>query len=85
MNFRGEFGISRNVTKFSYKTLHIPNCVCVLYFQFNFTHLIDYHHLNLKVYPTYNKRRKVNWICHILCRNCVIKHPIEGKIEGIIE
>jgi hypothetical protein len=27
------------------------------------------------------KRRKANWIGHILCRNCVLKHVIEGKIE----
>jgi ribosomal 50S subunit-associated protein YjgA (DUF615 family) len=28
------------------------------------------------------KRRKANWIGHILLRNCRIKH-IEGKIEGM--
>jgi hypothetical protein len=28
------------------------------------------------------KRRKANWIGHILCRNCFLKHVIEGKIEG---
>jgi hypothetical protein len=27
------------------------------------------------------KRRKANWIGHILCRNWVIKHVIEGRIE----
>ena len=27
------------------------------------------------------KRRKANWIGHILCRNCVQTHVIEGKIE----
>jgi hypothetical protein len=27
-------------------------------------------------------RRKANWIGHILCRNCLRKHVIEGKIEG---
>jgi hypothetical protein len=31
------------------------------------------------------KRRKVNWMGHILLRNCLIKHIIEGKIEGRIE
>jgi hypothetical protein len=31
------------------------------------------------------KRRKANWIGHILCRNCLLKHVIEGKIEGRIE
>jgi hypothetical protein len=28
------------------------------------------------------KRRKGNWICHILRRNCLLKHVIEGKVEG---
>jgi hypothetical protein len=31
------------------------------------------------------KRRKANWIGHILRRNCLLKHVIEGKIEGRIE
>jgi hypothetical protein len=31
------------------------------------------------------KRRKANWIDHILCRNCLLKHVIEGKLEGRIE
>jgi hypothetical protein len=26
------------------------------------------------------KRRKANWIGHILRRNCLLKHVIEGKI-----
>jgi hypothetical protein len=25
-------------------------------------------------------KRKANWIGHILCRNCLLKHVIEGKI-----
>jgi hypothetical protein len=25
------------------------------------------------------KRRKANWISHILCRNCLLKYIIEGK------
>jgi hypothetical protein len=28
------------------------------------------------------KRKKANWIGHILCRNCLLKHVIEGKIKG---
>jgi hypothetical protein len=28
------------------------------------------------------KRRNVNWIGDVLPRNCLIKHVIEGKIEG---
>jgi hypothetical protein len=31
------------------------------------------------------KRRKANWIGHILCRNCLLKHAIEGNLEGMIE
>jgi hypothetical protein len=27
------------------------------------------------------KHRKVNWICHILRMNCLLKHVIEGEIE----
>jgi hypothetical protein len=31
------------------------------------------------------KRRKANWIGHILSGNCLLKHVIEGKLEGRIE
>jgi hypothetical protein len=31
------------------------------------------------------KIRKANWIGHFLCRNCLLKHVIEGKLEGSIE
>jgi hypothetical protein len=31
------------------------------------------------------KRRVADWMGHILRRNCLIKHVIEGKIEGGIE
>jgi hypothetical protein len=31
------------------------------------------------------KRRKDNWIDHILRRNCHLKHVTEGKIEGRVE
>jgi hypothetical protein len=31
------------------------------------------------------KRRKANWIGHILRRNCLLNHVIEGKIEGLIK
>jgi hypothetical protein len=30
-------------------------------------------------------KRKVNWIGHILCRNCLLQRVIEEKIEGGIE
>jgi hypothetical protein len=31
------------------------------------------------------KRRKASWIGHILRRNCLLKHVIEGQLEGRIE
>jgi hypothetical protein len=31
------------------------------------------------------KIRKANWIGHMLRRNCLLKHVIEGKMEGRIE
>jgi hypothetical protein len=31
------------------------------------------------------KRRKATWIGHILRRKCLLKHVIEGKLEGRIE
>jgi len=31
------------------------------------------------------KRRKVNWIVHVLRRNCLLKHVIAGKLEGRVE
>jgi len=37
-----------------------------------------------KEYPTY-KREKANWVDHIFCINCLLKHVTEGKIEGKIE
>jgi hypothetical protein len=31
------------------------------------------------------KRRKIKWIGHILCRKCLLKYVVEGKIERRIE
>ena len=31
------------------------------------------------------KTRKANWICHALRTKCLLRHVIEGKIEGRIE
>jgi len=28
------------------------------------------------------RKRKANWIGHILCRNCLLQRVIEGKIKG---
>ena len=30
------------------------------------------------------RKRKANWIGHILRRNCLLQHVIEGKIKGQI-
>jgi hypothetical protein len=30
-------------------------------------------------------KKKANWIGHFLHRNCLLKHVIEGKLEGRIE
>jgi len=31
------------------------------------------------------RKRKDKWIGHILCRNCLLKQVIEGKIKGEME
>ena len=31
------------------------------------------------------RKRKANWIGHILCRNCLLKQVIKGKIKGDME
>jgi hypothetical protein len=31
------------------------------------------------------RKRKANWIGHILCRNCILQRVIESKIQGGIE
>jgi hypothetical protein len=31
------------------------------------------------------RKRKANWIGHILCRNCLLQRVIKGKIQGVIE
>ena len=31
------------------------------------------------------RKRKANWIGHILCRNCLLQRVIGGKIKGGIE
>jgi hypothetical protein len=34
--------------------------------------------------PHTTELRKANWTGHILCRNCLLKHVIEGKIERMV-
>jgi len=40
--------------------------------------------LLIQEYST-NRRGKANWIGHILGRNCLLEHDIEGKIEVRME
>jgi len=40
--------------------------------------------LERNILPTV-KRRKADWIGHILRRDCLLKHVIEEKVEGTIE
>jgi len=35
--------------------------------------------------PHIMNRRKDNWIVHMLCGNCLLKHVIEGKLRGTIQ
>jgi hypothetical protein len=37
------------------------------------------------MYILHTVNRRANWSGHILRRNCLLKHVIEGKIEGRIE
>ena len=51
---------------------------------------IIYYHLNIRVNEQRNilheiRKRKANWIGHILRRNCFLKRVIEGKIKGEME
>jgi len=36
-------------------------------------------------YPNTIRRKTTKWICHILHRNCLLIHVIEGKKEGRVE
>jgi hypothetical protein len=43
-------------------------------------------HFDAVIYHLHTiKRRKANWIGHILRRNSLLKQVIEGKLEGRIE
>jgi hypothetical protein len=37
------------------------------------------------ILPTIKRRRRTNWLGHILRRDCLLKHAIEGKIEWKLE
>jgi hypothetical protein len=37
-----------------------------------------------KIFYIKQKRRKANWIGHILLRNCLLEHVTVGKIERMV-
>jgi hypothetical protein len=39
----------------------------------------------LRAVESTTKRIKVNWVHHIMSRDCLLKHVTEGKLEGRIE
>ena len=58
--------------------------------KFSWTDLVRNEKVLLRVKEQRNilheiSKRKANWIGHILRRNCLLKHVIEGKIKGRIE
>ena len=52
-------------------TAHLQSNILYIFEQRNILHEI--------------RKRKANWIGHILRRNCLLQHVIEGKIKGHIE
>jgi len=50
-----------------------------------FEHIFFTLHLDERNILDTAKRRKANWIGHILRRNCLLKHVIREKIKGQIE
>jgi hypothetical protein len=44
---------------------------------------LQFHRLYTSLYEI--RKRKANWIGHILHRNCLLKQVIEGKIKGEME
>jgi len=40
---------------------------------------------NQGTFNVQKKRKKTDWIGHILCRNCLMKHVIEGKVNGMCQ
>jgi hypothetical protein len=51
---------------------------------------LDHHVRNEEAFHQRNilheiSKRKANWICHIVLRNCLLQQVIEGKIKGGVE
>ena len=70
-------------------------CVCVpngCQNKYWFSHMLFYYPINTESMRIRNtsilheiRKRKANWIGHILRRNCLLKQVIEGKIKGEME
>jgi hypothetical protein len=50
------------------------------FYDFQITVTVLYYFDNISL-----RKRKANWIGHILRRNCLLKEVIAGKIKGRIE
>jgi hypothetical protein len=42
-------------------------------------------YFSISIWRRDSKNRKANWVGHIMLRNCLLKHVIEGKVEGRVE
>jgi hypothetical protein len=60
------------------KNVNFDRCICGNFGQINGCEI----HQNKRNILHTIRRRKANWIGHILRRNCVLSHIIEGKIIG---
>ena len=80
--------------------LHVPLISSEIFTQHNHIKLLEIFSNNysetLRIYVLLRvneqrnilheiRKRKANWIGHILRRNCLLKHVIEGKIKGEME
>jgi hypothetical protein len=50
----------------------------------SFLHRLDEDDTVVRLICFFIKRRKANWIGHILRTNCLLKRVIEGRLEGRI-
>ena len=64
-------------------------CVCVCMYLGIYIYIYIYinEEVLLRVNEQRNilheiRKRKANWICHTLRRNCLLKQVIEGKVKG---
>ena len=65
-------------------------CVCVCVCIYIYIYIYIYKEVLLRVNEQRNilheiRKRRANWIGHILRRNCLVQQMIEGKIKRQIE